>query len=47
VFRILKRVFGFNKMRSPGIAKDHYRLCANFAIVNPCLRRKRLARLTA
>ncbi len=28
------RVFGFDKMRYSGIAKNHQRLCANFAPVN-------------
>jgi hypothetical protein len=43
VFRILKRVFGFDKVRYRGIAKNHHRLCANFALVNLYLHRKRLA----
>jgi transposase, IS5 family len=43
VFRILKRVFGFDKVRYRGIAKNHHRLCANFALVNFYLHRKRLA----
>jgi IS5 family transposase len=43
VFRILKRVFGFDKVRYRGIAKNHNRLCANFALVTLYLRRKRLA----
>jgi transposase, IS5 family len=47
VFRILKRVFGFDKVRYRGIAKNHHRLCANFALINLYLHRKRLARLTA
>jgi IS5 family transposase len=42
-FRILKRVFGFDKVRYRGIAKNHNRLCANFALVNLYLHRKRLA----
>jgi len=42
-FRILKRVFGFDKVRYRGIAKNHHRLCANFALVNLYLHRKRLA----
>jgi IS5 family transposase len=46
-FRILKRVFGFDKVRSRGIAKNHHRLCANFALVNLYLHRKRLAVLGA
>lgn len=43
VFRILKRVFGFDKVRYRGIVKNHHRLCANFALVNLYLHRKRLA----
>ena len=43
VFRILKRVFGFDKVQYRGIAKNHHRLCANFALVNLYLHRKRLA----
>ena len=43
VFRILKRVFGFDRERYRGIAKNHHRLCANFALVNLYLHRKRLA----
>ena len=45
VFRILKRVFGFDKVRYRGIAKNHNRLCANFALVNLYLHRKHLATL--
>jgi IS5 family transposase len=45
VFRILKRVFGFDKVRYRGIAKNHHRLCANFALINLYLHRKRLAAL--
>ena len=44
-FRILKRVFGFDKVRYWGIAKNHHRLCANFALINLYLHRKRLATL--
>jgi IS5 family transposase len=47
VFRILKRVFGFDKVRYRGIAKNHHRLCANFALINLYLHRTRLARLAA
>jgi IS5 family transposase len=47
VFRILKRVFGFDKVRYRGIAKNHNRLCANFALVNLYLHRKHLATLGA
>jgi len=42
-FRILKRVFGFDKVRYRGIAKNHNRLCASFALVNLYIHRKRLA----
>ena len=45
VFRILKRVFGFDKVRYRGIAKNHHRLCANFALINLYLHRKHLAGL--
>ena len=44
-FRILKRIFGFDKVRYRGIAKNHNRLCACFALVNLYLHRKRLAGL--
>jgi transposase, IS5 family len=47
VFRILKRVFGFDKVRYRGIAKNHHRLCANFALINLYMHRKRLAGLAA
>src|SRR5882672_5034466 len=47
VFRILKRVFGFDRVRYRGIAKNHHRLCANFALINLYLHRKRLAVLGA
>jgi len=47
VFRILKRVFGFDKVRYRGVAKNHHRLCANFALINLYLHRKRLAGLAA
>jgi len=46
-FRILKRIFGFEKVRYRGIAKNHNRLCACFALVNLYLHRKRLAPLGA
>jgi len=42
-FRILKLVFGFDKVRYRGIAKNHHRLCVNFALVNLYMHRKRLA----
>src|SRR5271163_3334695 len=41
--RILKRIFGIEKVRYRGIAKNHHRLCASFALVNLYLHRKRLA----
>ena len=44
-FRIVKRVFGFDKVRYRGIAKNHNRLCANFALANLYMHRKRLAGL--
>jgi len=47
IFRILKRQFGFDKVRYRGIAKNHNRLLANFALVNLYLHRKRLAPLGA
>jgi IS5 family transposase len=47
IFCILKRVFGFDKVRYRGIAKNHHRLCANFALINLYLHRKRLAGLAA
>lgn len=42
-FRVLKRVFGFEKTRYRGLSKNHNRLCACFALVNLYLHRKRLA----
>jgi len=42
-FRILKRIFGFEKVRYRGIKKSHHRLCASFALVNRYLHRRRLA----
>lgn len=42
-FRILKRIFGFEKVRYRGLKKNHQRLCASFALVNLYLHRKRLA----
>ena len=46
-FRILKRIFGFDKVRYRHIAKNHNRLCANFALVNLYLHRRRLTPLGA
>jgi IS5 family transposase len=42
-FRILKRIFGFEKVRYRGIKNSHHRLCASFALVNLYLHRRRLA----
>jgi transposase, IS5 family len=46
-FRILKRVFGFVKVRFRGLKKNHDHLCAAFALVNLYLHRKRLVALRA
>ena len=42
-FCILKRVFGFVKVRFRGLKKNHDHLCAAFALVNLYLHRRRLA----
>jgi IS5 family transposase len=42
VFRVLKRQFGFDRVRYRGIGKNHHRLCACFALVNLYQHRKRL-----
>jgi transposase, IS5 family len=44
-FRILKRVFGFTKVRYRGLKKNHEWLCASFALANIYQHRKRLARI--
>jgi IS5 family transposase len=44
-FRILKRIFGFDKVRYRGLAKNDHRLCACFALINLYLHRKRLVLL--
>ena len=44
-FRILKRVFGFTKVRYRGLKKNHEWLCAAFAAVNVYQNRKRLHRI--
>jgi IS5 family transposase len=44
-FRILKRVFGFTKVRYRGLKKNHEWLCAAFALANLYLKRKRLAKI--
>jgi IS5 family transposase len=41
-FRILKRVFGFTKVRYRGLKKNHEWLCAAFALVNLYQHRNRL-----
>ena len=41
-FRILKRIFGFDKVRYRGLRKNHNRLCACFALVNLYQHRQRL-----
>ena len=46
-FRILKRIFGFTKVRYRGLRKNHQWLCAAFALVNLYQHRKRLAPLGA
>lgn len=44
-FRILKRVFGFTKVRYRGLKKNHEWLCAAFAAINVYQNRKRLHRI--
>ena len=44
-FRVLKRVFGFVKVRYRGLKKNHEWLCAGLAAVNIYQHRRRLARL--
>ncbi|HEX3471492.1 MAG TPA: IS5 family transposase, partial [Silvibacterium sp.] len=46
-FRIIKRIFGFDKVRYRGLKKNHNRLCACFALGNLYLHPKRLALLGA
>ena len=41
-FRILKRIFGFTKVRYRGLKKNHQWLCAAFALVNLYQHRNRL-----
>ena len=38
-----RNVSGFDKVGYRGLAKNHHRPCANFALVNLYLHRKRLA----
>jgi IS5 family transposase len=44
-FRVLKRVFGFTRVRYRGLKKNHEWICAGFALVNLYQSRKRLARI--
>jgi IS5 family transposase len=44
-FRVLKRVFGFTKVRYRGLKKNHEWLCAAFAAVNIYQHRRRLAKV--
>jgi hypothetical protein len=44
-FRIVKRVFGYTKVRYRGLKKNHEWLCAAFALTNICKNRKRLAKV--
>jgi IS5 family transposase len=44
VFHVLKRIFGFAKVRYRGILKNAHRLAVNFALSNLYLSRRRLLR---
>jgi IS5 family transposase len=44
-FRIVKRIFGFTKVRYRGLKKNHEWLCAAFALANLDKNRKRLAKI--
>jgi len=44
-FLIVKRVFGFTKVRYRGLKKNHQWLCAAFALANLYKNRKRLAKI--
>jgi IS5 family transposase len=44
VFHVIKRIFGFVKVRYRGIAKNAHRLEVNFALANLYLHRRRLLR---
>lgn len=44
-FRVLKRVFGFVKVRYRGLKINHEWLCAAFAAINVYQHRKRLAKI--
>jgi transposase, IS5 family len=47
VFRVMKRQFGFDRVRYRGLAKNANRIFACFALVNLYITRKRLAPLGA
>jgi IS5 family transposase len=44
-FRIVKRVFGFTKVRYRGLNKNHEWLCAAFVLTNLYKNRKRLTKI--
>jgi IS5 family transposase len=44
-FRVLKRVFGFTKVRYRGLKKNHEGLCVGFALANIYQHRRRLAKV--
>jgi IS5 family transposase len=44
-FHVLKRIFGFTKVRYRGLKKNHEWLCAAFALVNLYQNRKRVDRI--
>jgi IS5 family transposase len=44
-FRVLKRVFGFTRVRYRGLKKNHEWLCAAFASINIYRHRRRLAKI--
>lgn len=43
--RVLKRVFGFTRVRYRGLKKNHEWLCAGFASINIYRHRRRLAKV--
>lgn len=45
VFRILKQIIGFGKVRYRALTRNHHLLCANFALVNLYLHRRHLVTL--
>jgi IS5 family transposase len=47
VFHVVKRIFGFCKVRYRGLAKNAHRLVVNFALANLYLHRRRLQTLRA